>query len=280
MLALLCAVAMAGEVVLSTGLGGWSTETLQGEFDSYQQYANAKSITGASVLLYGLRENGSMFWWNTSSTWTSKQFQQDLKTKLGLKAYPCLYCDATIGNCAPLGPRVKAMIEHKEAFISFSIAEAIEYGWDGYAVDFESFGPMPDASLNDFVIEWGERLHQHDIDLQIWVGGDTAFDLKRLNASVGITSIITMNSYYFNSLDSFVHVAQSLFASVSPAKAGFGLLSPASLRIERFVDSNVMTQVGQWCRNKGVGSLSVWASHIPSTWMKGLASYLGNGARF
>eukprot|EP00602_Paraphysomonas_sp_CaronLab_P006358 CAMPEP_0185028546 /NCGR_PEP_ID=MMETSP1103-20130426/14320_1 /TAXON_ID=36769 /ORGANISM="Paraphysomonas bandaiensis, Strain Caron Lab Isolate" /LENGTH=333 /DNA_ID=CAMNT_0027562991 /DNA_START=98 /DNA_END=1099 /DNA_ORIENTATION=+ len=209
-------------------MGGFNHSQLQRQYDLFQQYKIRNEVTVSSMLIYSLNADGSLGFWETGDdTWSSKQFQRDLKTNLGLKAYPCLFCDETIGNCEPL-PEILSLLANDEAskqqFIRATIEEAITWGWDGYSVDFESFNHINFTETTPFVLEWGEALSSHNLSLSVWIGGSADYDLADLNASPYIESIVSMDTYG-KSYDSFVWTAETLLSEVSPSKAGFGLLT-------------------------------------------------------
>ncbi len=65
------------------------------------------------MLIYNLGADGSLQTYGTSASMTGEQYQAYLKTTLGVQACPCLYCDASQGNCAGLGQRVANMIANQ-----------------------------------------------------------------------------------------------------------------------------------------------------------------------
>lgn len=285
------------EVVLSTGIGGFSREKLQVEYDLYSKYASEQILTISSVLLYGIGEDGRLFWWNTSSSanWTAKAFQQDIGRKLGLKQIPTLFCDSTIGNCAPLTDRMDKVFERQNDFIQETIVELIENDWDGYAVDLESFHSIDSDKISQFTVSWAQELSKIHKELIIWTGGPTWYNTSFLNEtatdSLSNVLFITMNTYNSFSGEYFIDTATSyLKYEYTPKIAGFGLLVPPSLhsfmkhpalvsprlfasRSDVIVEDD-MKQIASWCLDNQVAALSVWASRIPDAWVDGLKLFL------
>jgi len=215
----------AVESWLSAGMGGFSKDQLTEQYTRFENYKEKKLITASSVLLYYFNDDGTFGNWNTSTVdWTAKQFQVDLKEKLGLKAYPCFFCDETIGNCKPLDKKLNAVFANKERFIESTILEAKKFGWDGYSLDMETFSTLDTTQLTQFVIDWGKALDDNGMKISIWVGGPTQYDMSAMVASPYIHSIVTMNTYVSN-FDSFQYMAQALLNVVSVGRAGFGLLN-------------------------------------------------------
>ena len=225
----------ANNIWLSAGLGGYKHDQLQDLYNNFQQYKSDEQITVSSVLLYGIDETGSMFFWDTDdATWSSKNFQKDLQSKVGLKAYPCFFCDNTIGNCDNLADTLNEFATDeslRQKFISSTVDEALKWGWDGYAVDFETYSNVNASGVTSFVLEWGNELVKHDKKLSIWVGAGTQYDDQKLCTSPYIESCVTMSTYV-GSYSAFEFQANELLKVVPEDKAGFGLLnSYAALKV-------------------------------------------------
>lgn len=297
------ATSFAIENWLSAGLGGWSHDDLTSQFNKFKYYKEKNIITSSSVLLYYFNEDGTFGNWDTNAPdWSSKQFQRDIKTKLSLKAYPCFFCDETIGNCKPLDKKLGSVIANKQNFIASTIVEAKKYGWDGYSLDMESFSAL-DRGLTQFVIDWGKALDENGMQISIWVGGPTAYNMTELAASPYIHSIVTMNTYS-SSFDSFQYQAQALLdQGVKAERAGFGLLNydflhrtyasqamtneqflrkypyavsevaksvsstAGGLKLGTSMPDEDMFKVMKWVKDKGTYGTSVWASDIPESWI-------------
>lgn len=296
----------ANNVWLSTGYGGWDHATLQNEWDRYQSYATAGAVTHSSLLMYGLNSDGSLMSWETGdASWPAKQFQKDLKTKLGLKAVPTLFCDETIGNCKPLATALSKIFQNPQVFIDATISEANQWDWDGFAVDLESFSSLSAKQTDDFLVQWGTALNKIGKELSIWIGGPTQYDVGVLARSTAINSLITMSTYT-GSRSAFESIAQSTLSEVgNPSKTGFGLLSSdglASMLKSMGISHDVVEQklrslkasgsqfgsslgaisrsdmlaISSWAKSKGARHFHIWASEIPANWIDGLKDFIGS----
>lgn len=265
-------VAHANEVILSSGLGGWNRQQLWNQYTSYKAYSDMGILTGASILAYNLQENGMLGVYPINDTdLTAETYQQYLKTHLGLKAYPCVYCDASLGNCQNLSARLENLYLQQEAFLQDSLHRADMYGWDGYSVDFEPDDAVNATKLMDFLIAWGDLLYQSNRTLQVWIGGDTPYDLDRMFNTTGIV-FLTMDTYT-DTYESFLNIATPLQTSINNiSNLGFGLLTNYGQK-----SSQTMTDIEEivhWSILTKAGPLSLWASHIPPLWYKPLRRYV------
>jgi hypothetical protein len=287
-LSLLVLLAIAGlpqarEVILSTGLGGWTHDQLWRQYTTYKAYSDMHIVTGSSVLAYFLSENGTLGVYSTSDPqWSAEEFQQSLKRDLNLKALPCLYCDATIGSCSNLNDRLEAMYKYQDKFIWSTIDTALRYRWDGYYVDFEPDGAVNGTKLTDFIITWGKALQNAGVTLNVWIGGPTQYNMNALlNASA--VNLVTMDTYT-NSYSSFINIATPLLTSMSDIKRlGFGLLTNYGSQFTNksfgtsLYDDNDMVPIARWVSLVGIQPLSLWASNIPPEWYEPLLSYVKKG---
>merc|ERR1719253_596888 len=107
---------------------------MQAKWDVCNSYKKSGAITGTSLVMYNIASNGSVI--DTPDpgdpSWTAKQFQQDLKKKLGLKAVPLLMC----GDQCPQSGRDK-ILQNPSSFVDELLAEVHKFDWDGVALDFE-----------------------------------------------------------------------------------------------------------------------------------------------
>lgn len=274
-LSFLLIVANAKEVILSSGLGGWNKQQLWNQYTSYKAYSDMGVINGASILAYNLQENGMLGVYPLNDTsFTAESFQQTLKTQLKLNAYPCLYCDASIGNCQNLASRLENLYLNQDAFIQDSINRANTYGWDGYSVDFEPDGTVNSTKLTNFIMDWGLILNEHNLTLSVWIGGDTQYDMTTL-FNTTMLSFLTMDTYT-DTYESFLSIATPLQTSINDiSKLGFGLLTNYGYHVRAENDTNTdITDIVQWSILTKSGPLSLWASHIPPTWYAPLSEYV------
>uniref|UniRef100_A0A0G4HCZ3 GH18 domain-containing protein n=1 Tax=Chromera velia CCMP2878 TaxID=1169474 RepID=A0A0G4HCZ3_9ALVE len=237
-------------------MGGYTRAQLQEQYDRFKTYAHEGVITAASMLLYGINEEGKMTWWDTSEpSWSIKKFQQDMG-ELGLKKVPLFFCDSTIGNCSPLGPILQAVYDRQEAFISESLQEASAYGWDGYAIDFEAFGFIDSKKLMSFTCKWAEALDKAGLHLMVWTGGPTFYDLEGLSACKGVSSAVTMDSYGISSSSGFSSFAERYMQSVPGHRAGFGILVPPQRLPEGLRAQVDREMTGKWLTVASMGGFS------------------------
>ena len=230
-------------------------------------------INGASILAYNLQENGMLGVYPLNDTdQTAETYQQYLKTQLQLKAYPCVYCDASIGNCDHLSDRLENLYANQDAFLQDSIQRANTYGWDGYSVDFEPDGPVNATRLTDFLLAWGSLLYVNNFTLYVWIGGDTQYEMERLFNSTGI-SFLTMDTYNAG-FDSFVNIVAPLQISInSVSNLGAGLLTNYG-KTSTDVNATDIMNIVNWSILTRMNALSLWASHISPSWYEALSYFV------
>ena len=125
---------VSNQVWLSIGYGNASHAAMQAKWNVCESYKKSGAITGTSLVMYNIASDGSLINQETGDpSWTAKQFQQDLKNKLGLKAVPLLMCGT---NCPKSG--IKSILRNPSKFVDALVAEVQQFGWDGLAMDFES----------------------------------------------------------------------------------------------------------------------------------------------
>jgi hypothetical protein len=289
----------AKEVILSSGIGGFSSDQLQTQFNLFKQYSDMKVISTVSILLYGIDEFGKMFSYETNSSakWTSRKFQKDCRDVLGLGTLPLFFCDSTIGNCSPLKDRLEKVYDHQEEFIKSTLEEIKQWGWDGYSLDFElEEYPSDDdkRKITEFVVQWASALKTVGKRLAIWTSGPTWYDLAFMNNSFDrLDNILTMtmSTYYARSAPGFQSIAKDYNGWIKADRAGYGLLTSPQLKKipdpnsslpnpNRIVDLTKplsredMIDIGKWCNKTNVPALSIWASVIPDNWIEGIKSYM------
>lgn len=274
------------EVILSAGLGNFTHEKLVTKINTFAAYKDMNIISGSSALVYFFGMNATLDTYNTSDPDISaEQFQLILRNK-GLKAYPCIYCDSTIGNCKNINDRLNNLYLQQQTFIDETILRAQKYGWHGYTIDIEPDQNIDEIRLTNFMLDWGNQLNKNNMTLYIWIGGPTAYHMETLyNTNVDI-KLITMDTYA-PTYENFIEYASEPLVQINNvSKLGFGLLSSA-YKINPNTDSDTiifnllnsttqdtMMQITKWTKISNVGALSIWASIIPPSWYYGLYLYL------
>eukprot|EP00732_Lithocolla_globosa_P002565 Lithocolla_globosa_v1_NODE_1719_length_2380_cov_8.299785.p1 type:complete len:374 gc:universal NODE_1719_length_2380_cov_8.299785:2323-1202(-) len=302
----LLGLASAGDVWLSSGYGGWTRQRMDQLYNDYQFYYQGNMTTHSSLLMYFFTTDGHFDHHENHNTpqGSVKPFAQALKSEIGLKAYPCFFCDETIGECSGLNSRLEAIYRREAEFIADTITEAKVYGWDGYTVDIESFGRLDSERLTTFLINWGVEMMNNGMTLQLWVGGPSQYNMGRLNDSPYVFPLQTMDTYR-NSYSSWESAANSFLNQVHAEKAGFGLLVSHGLKdlmdslvaygadrdlvMKKYgkyieedpttyaLSSEDMYRIAEYSRERGVDSLSLWASEIPVNWYGGLNDFVVGG---
>jgi hypothetical protein len=265
---LILSLCHAKDVILSSGLGNYTDSQLLQQYTAYKAYKDIGLITTSSILLYNLNQDGTLGYYNTSSNITSKQYQRSLKSELGLKAMPCLYCDSTIGMCSNFSSRFANLYANMSTFIKSTIIEAIEYDWDGYYVDFEPDTAVDSTQITDFVLAWTFELKIYGLVLNLWIGGNAPYDDRIYNSDILLT---TMNTYGSDYSD-FISIASALqTTTINISNLGFGLLT-------NYGDTNdtsgsYIDQIINWSILTKSNSLSLWASHINPDWFFALNKF-------
>jgi len=259
----------AKEVILSSGLGNYTDAQLLQQYTAFKAYKDIGLITTSSILLYNLNEDGSLGFYNTLSNMTSKHYQTILKSELGLKAMPCLYCDSTIGMCSNFSDRFSNLYSNMTQFIKSTVVEALEHNWDGYYVDFEPDTSVNSTEVTNFVLAWNLELKAFNLKLNLWIGGNAPYDDRIYTSDILIT---TMNTYVDNYSD-FINIASGLqVITTNITNLGFGLLT-------NYVDTShtsgsYIEQIINWSILTKSNSLSLWASHIDPNWFFALKKYV------
>ena len=150
-------------------------------------------------------------------------------------------------------------------------------------------------------VDWGEALDASGREISVWIGGPSKYDIKTLNDSPYIHSLVTMDTYT-STLNSFYGRAEATLEDVDADKAGFGLYNlyaaaeaPASranhppekgLMEEeeeeeeeegdgfKSLDELDMLAISAYVKSKEAPIISIWASDIPDIWLAGLADFL------
>lgn len=265
----------ARDVILSAGIGDYTYQELWELTTSFKFYKSINAISSSSILAYYLQDNGTLGVYNTAvNNYDGEDYQRSL-LQYNLTAYPCLYCDSTIGMCSNLSQRIQNMINNKEIFISDSINRALSNGWDGYYVDFEPDSPVNATSLTEFILEWSLALNNYNLTLNIWIGSDTPYDTNLLYNTTHL-KLSTMNTYDLDYEEFINTVAQLQRDQFESSRLGFGLLTNygKSNMTDNYINGTTLQFISQWSRLTNADSLSLWASHIPPDWYEPLISFL------
>lgn len=260
------------EVILSAGVGNYSRLSLHDQYMTYQTYADIGLISASSILAYQISVDGMLEEWPTyDSAISAEGLQYSIKTKFDLKAYPCIFCDATIGACSNLGMRTDRMLSNQHAFIVDSIERAMKYGWDGYIVDFEPDSPLNITGIAHFMVDWAEELYQRNMTLWLWIGSTALYDFNIVSASPHI-KYVTMSTYV-TSYNDFINIASILQTQIGIDKLSFGLFTyPTTFPISE----SDMLLIVDWLNITKSHSINLWAASVPPGWYKGLTKFLAN----
>lgn len=248
----------AKEIILSAGVSQYGLIPLEEQYYLYKTYKQNNLITGASILAYYLSENGTLETYNNG-----EELQYNLKNNLNLTAYPCLFCDATIGACDNLNSRLQNLYSNETYFIEQSIYKAKKYNWDGYYVDFE-YGSFVDYNkLTTFIINWATQLYNNNLKLNLWIG-DTVYYNMTLLYNNRIINLVTMTTY----LKSYekVKVIVNNYNNVSNIIYGLLTYQPNDPSIEVTYFDNELENIVKLFDYK----VNLWASNIPKSWYSSL----------
>lgn len=237
---------------------------MMAKWDVCNSYKKSGAVTGTSLVMYHLSSNGSLINDETGDpSWTGKQFQQDLKNKLGLKAVPLLMCGT---NCPKSGRQ--AVLKNPAKFIDALMAEVHQFGWDGLAMDFEGIDDW-DGFSNIFN-QLGAALQSESKELYIWWGTVGAFyDRVPLTA---VTGMWTMSTYGQS--------ASSIEGGSWEYRHGSIPQGVGLLRADQPEDHDDMVSLTYWAQQHGnVNHFNVWdgADQFHNEWTDGFSSFI-NGA--
>ena len=260
------------DVILSSGVGGWTHEQLLNEFTTYKTYRNLNLISISSILTYYIEENGTLGVYNTGSNmWTSETFQEYIGSEIKIVTMPTLYCDATLKSslCSNLSSRLNNLYENMDLFINDTIVRAQKYRWYGYIVDLEP-GPgdiIDSQNVTEFILKWARALEKYNLILSVWIGSTTPYNMSLLYNST-IVQLITMNTYNLN-FDQIINVLAPIqIQMMNVNKLGFGMLTNYNSNNTNIFD------IINWSLVSHVSPISLWASHIEPEWYEALSYYL------
>jgi hypothetical protein len=261
------------DVILSSGLKDWDASQLFDQYNRYSIYSQMEIITASSILVYNIDEDGNLDTYKTLDLNITAEKYQTMVQQLGLKALPCLYCDATtdMGYCKNLSNRLDKMYSHQDEFISDTIQRALLYNWTGYIVDMEPDFLLNWTRLSLFIVDWALQLKIINRDLYVWIGGNTDYN-ESLFSSYNFTNdnikLLSMDTYVMD-YESFVEMASQEITTVSSVdRIGFGLLT------SDFIPEEDMAKITTWTRKTGATALSIWSDKIPGEWYNSLHDYL------
>ena len=261
----------ATDIILSAGIGKWSRQQMHSQYTTFKAYKEIGLITTASILTYELSDEGTLESYQGEDG-NAESFQYAIKKDLGLKALPCLFCDATIGACSNIASRLEKLYANESSFIADSLIRAKKYNWDGYSVDFEPDGFVNSTKLTNFMLNWAKILKNNGLTLSIWIGGPTQYDTAILLNNTNLINLITMSTYDKKYQD-FITLAASLQTSSSNIfGVGFGLLT-YSTNLNTISDDDIVA-ICHWMKISKVITISIWAASIPPSWNDALLHFL------
>lgn len=268
-------------VILPSGLNEWNHSQLIDQYYVYKAYKDLGIIDSSSILAYNLDINGNLATYSTNnSDWTAEEYQASLKNDLKLAAYPCLFCDATIGMCPNLGTRLENLYSHQAHFINDTIYRAKKYGWNGYMVDFEPDEEINVTKLTDLIIEWSKILNINRLTLFVWIGGPTIYELDRFKEESESLILITMSSYWLD-YEQYTYLVDYSSTSINDiSRFGYGLITYLHINEKKYIRQNKdnmtdeLIKIIDWSNDINIPTLVLWASKIPSSLWKSLIRYV------
>jgi len=251
------------EIILSAGVDKYSLKGLEEQYSLYKLYKNYNLITGASILAYYLSENGTLETYNNG-----EELQYSLKINLNLTAYPCLFCDSTIGACDNLNSRLEKVYLNEKYFFDQSIFKAKKYRWNGYYIDFEVNSFVDYNKLLDFILKWSKILYFNNLKFNLWIG-DTYYNMSLLYNNKYI-NLISMTTYLkpYDQVKLIVNGYNNITTNMM-----YGLLTyqPDNPSIEIIYPNNELDNIINLFNDTEI--ISLWASNIPKSWYNSLRNY-------
>jgi len=262
-------VTAKNDVILSSGLENFDRVQLDHQYNLFSLYQKMNLISSSSMLIYNIDVHGHLDTYKTNdSSVTAEYFQILLTNDLGLKAYPCLYCDATSGFCSDLNSRLENMYKNQSIFIWSVLERLLENKFHGLYLDFEPDGTINWTKLTTFVLELSNVLHLFQLPVFLWFGYGTLYD-ARIFSAVNV-KIISMDTYTNTYID-FVHSASKNLELLSNSNMfGAGLLTSKKM------SEKDLLNVVQWCAITNITSITLWASTISGFAYKALHLFLSN----
>lgn len=261
-------------IMLSSGLLNWNDKQLNEQYNFFKIYKDLNLITATSILTYIININGSIGLIPTNSTINAEQYQSNIHQNLNLPAYPCIFCDATIGSCNNLGDRLEAVFNNKEMFINDLISRSIKYDWNGYTIDFEPDVNIDNIKTTNLMIDLAFQLSKYNKKLFIWINYNVdalyPFNISSLMKYNNI-KFLTMNTYYCDYNTFISEASNAIIHAYSLSKFGFGLLTYESNSV---IKEDELNKIILWLKIYNNSFLSLWASKIPPNWFIPLNNFL------
>ena len=264
---------VSANIILSSGLTNWSNTQLSYQYNLYKSYKDMGLITGSSILVYEIDDEGQVNTYKTlNNTVSSEDYQYILKKELGLKSYPCFFCDTTIQMCGGQDfiNRIEKLYKNMSGFIDDTIRRALKYEYDGYYLDIELSTVIDFNKLTHFVNLWTYSLKKINKTLNVWID----FSLSSYNATMLYNNndvlMTTMNTYD-TTYDMFLTQVGQYVGKTDNRRLSFGILT-----YEHVIGSVEIDKILQWSKIFTPFSISLWASTIPLTWYQSLKNYLTN----
>jgi hypothetical protein len=255
-------------------LYNWTDKQLDEQYNYFKIYKEMNLITDSSILAYVINMNGSIGLNPTYSTVNAEEYQYKISNNLKLPAYPCIFCDATIGFCNNLNERLLNVFNNQKYFIDDLIFRSIKYNWSGYTIDFEPDGSIDSVKSTNLIVDLANQLNKYNKKLYIWtnfyINSLYPFNMSHLIHHNNII-FITMNTYNLN-YDLFINEASNaMINSRSLNNIGFGLLTYDNSKI---INEDSISKIINWLNIFNTSTISLWASKIPPNWYIPINNYL------
>lgn len=253
---------------LSIGYGAATPAAMQAKWDVCDSYKKSGAITGTSLVMYHISSDGSIVNEETGDpSWPAKQFQQDLKNKLGLKAVPLLLCIPIYGNDCPKSGR-DAVLRNPSKFIDALMAEVQKFGWDGLAMDFERIDDWDGFSR--IFNQLGAALHSVGKEFYLWYGtAGASYDGVALSGVTGMWSMATEGQS-----------ASSIEADDGwEYRHGSFPLGVGLTRADQPESHDDMVSLAKWAQQRGnVNHMNVWdgADQFHNEWTDGFRNFINS----
>jgi len=260
---------ICAHIILSSGLTNWTDQQLSYQYNLYKSYNQMGIISGSSILVYEIDENGGVGIYKTASSMGAEEYQYMLKKQLGLKSYPCFFCDTTIQMCGgeEFINRFEKLSKNMSGFINQTIQNALKYDYDGYYLDIELLTVIDTYKLTHFVNLWTHALKNVGKTLNVWIDGLVSSYNSTMLYQNNDIMLTTMNTYRTN-YDMFLTQATLQIGRIDNNRLSFGFLTYDSV-----IDSDQIDKIVDWCKIFKPHSLSLWASTIPPSWYQSLRNY-------
>jgi hypothetical protein len=255
-------------------LYNWTDKQLDEQYNYFKIYKEMNLISDSSILAYVININGSIGLNPTHSTTNAEEYQYKISNNLKLPAYPCIFCDATIGFCNNLNERLLNVFNNQKYFIDDLIFRSLKYNWSGYTIDFEPDESIDSVKSTNLIVDLANQLNKYNKKLYIWtnfyINSLYPFNMSHLIHHNNII-FITMNTYNLN-YDLFINEASNaMINSKSLNNIGFGLLTYDNSKI---INEDSISKIINWLNIFNTSTISLWASKIPPNWYIPLNNYL------